>query len=183
MIAVVMHANVPRQALRPLAIRLSFLRRIPSSEAMIEYAVTTKARASANWPICAAMLALSYAGCGFFLVFRGTLGLHLVGDEYAVMSKLAFNNGLRTVNECIGRRISADVLYGETHNLLRLLILLADHEVDCLAVMLDRSHNDIAGHLQVARICLVFGRIEFRNSLVIRVTFLVTGVSQISKRE
>src|SRR5581483_11156982 len=111
MIAVVMHAAVPRQALRPLAIKLSFRRRIPSSEAMIEYAVTTKARASANWPICAAMLALSYAGCGFFLVFRGALGLHFVGDEHAVMPKLAFDDGLRTVDECIGRCIGADILH------------------------------------------------------------------------
>src|ERR1051325_4643686 len=101
-----MHAAVPRAALRPLAMRLSFLRRIPSSEAMIEYAVTTQARARANWPICAGMLALSYAGCGFFFVFRGTLGLHFVGDEYAIMPKLAFHNGLRTIDERIGRRIS-----------------------------------------------------------------------------
>src|SRR5881392_2388709 len=49
-IAVVMHANVPSAALRPLAIRLSCFRRIPSREAMTEYAVTTHARAKANWP-------------------------------------------------------------------------------------------------------------------------------------
>src|SRR5438105_13665530 len=128
MIAVVMHANAPRQALRPLAIRLSFLRRIPSSEAMIEYAVTTKARAKANWPICAAMLALSYAGCGFFLVFRGTLGLHFVGDEYAIMPKLTFYNGLRTVYECIGRCVGADVLYGEAFDFLCLLVLRTNDE-------------------------------------------------------
>src|SRR5690349_18233269 len=107
MIAVVMHTNAPRQALRPLAIRLSFLRRIPSSDAMIEYAVTTKARASANWPICAAMLTLSYAGCGFFFVFGGALGLHFIRDEYAIASKLAFHDGLRTIDERIGRRIGA----------------------------------------------------------------------------
>src|SRR5215831_6030446 len=109
-----MHANVPSAALRPLAIRLSFLRRIPSTEARTEYAVTTQARAKANWPICAAMLALSYAGCGFFLVFGGTLGLHFVGDEDAIMSKLSFHDGLCPVYERIGRCIGTDVLYGET---------------------------------------------------------------------
>src|SRR5262249_51921876 len=96
-IAVVIHTTVPSAALRPLAIRLSCLRRIPSSEATMEYAVTTHARAKANWPICA-MLALSYAGCDFFLVFGRALGLHFVGDEYAVTAKLAFDDGLGAVD-------------------------------------------------------------------------------------
>src|SRR6516225_5802057 len=109
-----MHANEHRAAFRPLAIKLSFLRRIPSNEARIEYAVTTQARAKANCPICAAMLALSYACCGFFFVFGRALGLHFVGDENAVMSKLAFHNGLGTVYECIGRCIGAYVLYGKS---------------------------------------------------------------------
>src|SRR5438132_1154163 len=52
-IAVVMHTKAASAALRPLAIKLSCFRRIPISEAMIEYAVTTNARAKANWPSCA----------------------------------------------------------------------------------------------------------------------------------
>src|SRR5215467_11924458 len=58
-IAVVIDAKAPSAALRPLAIRLSFLKRMPRSEAMMEYAVTTQARARANWPICAAMFVYS----------------------------------------------------------------------------------------------------------------------------
>src|SRR3989442_8639577 len=98
-IAIVMHTVVPSAALRPLAINLSCLRRIPSTDATIEYAVTTQARARANCPICAMLVALSYAGCGFFLVFGRALGLHFAGDENAIMSKLAFDNGLRPTHE------------------------------------------------------------------------------------
>ena len=58
--AVVIEAKAPSAALRPLAIKLSFLRRIPRKDAMMEYAVTTQARARANWPICAAMFVYSF---------------------------------------------------------------------------------------------------------------------------
>src|SRR2546426_12642514 len=126
-IAVVMHTNVPSAALRPLAIKLSCLRRIPSREATIEYAVTTHARAKANWPSCAMLVALSYAGCGFFLVLGGALGLHFIRDEYAVTAKLAFNHGLRPVDKSIWRGIVADVLYGEGLQFLGFIVLLADN--------------------------------------------------------
>src|SRR3989442_13622571 len=79
-IAVVMHTVVASAALRALAINLSCLRRIPSNDATMEYAVTTQARARANCPICAMLIALSYAGGGFFLVFGRALALHFVRD-------------------------------------------------------------------------------------------------------
>src|ERR1043166_5260733 len=142
-----MHANVHRAAFRPLAIKLSFLRRIPSSDARIEYAVTTQARAKANWPICAAMLALSYACSGFLFVFGRALGLHFGGDEHAIMSKLAFHNGLCTVYECIGGCIGADVLYGESLDSLCLFVLLADHEVDDFTFVCNGSGNHVPGDL------------------------------------
>src|SRR5260370_10771414 len=181
-IAVVMHTHVPRAALRPLAIRLSCLRRIPSSDAIIEYAVTTHARAKANWPICA-MSTLSYACCGFFLVFGGAFGLHFVGDEHAVMPELAFNDGLRPIDERIRRGIVADVLHKEGFDLLRLLVLLADHKIDHPTIMLNRAGHDVSCYLQVPGVRLIFRCVQFGNRLVIRITFLEARIGQISQGE
>src|SRR6266446_5148572 len=129
------------------------------------------------------LVALSYAGGGFFLVFGGALGLHFVGDEYTVTPKLAFDHGLCPVDKCIGRGISADVLYGESFDVLRLLILLADHEVNDLAVMLDRARHHVSSDFQPACIRLILGCIEFGNRLVIRIPFLEARVGQVGQRE
>src|SRR4030095_15402695 len=59
-IAVVTQTAAPSAALRPLAINLSFLRRMPRSDETTEYAVTTQASAKANWPNCAAMFSYSF---------------------------------------------------------------------------------------------------------------------------
>src|SRR5262249_8639982 len=99
--------------------------------------------------------ALSYAGCGLFLILRRALGLHLVRDEHAITAKLAFDHGLRAVNECIWRGIVADVFYGEGFYFLRLLVLLADHEINALAFAQDGSRHHVTGHLQAASVGLV----------------------------
>src|SRR6266850_3482997 len=129
------------------------------------------------------LVALSYASGGFFLVFGGALGLHFVRDEYTVTPKLAFDHSLCPVDERIWRGIAADVLYGEGFNVLRLLVLLADHEVNDLAIMLDRARHYISSDFQPACIRLILGCIEFGNRLVIRITFLEAGVGQVSQRE
>src|SRR2546425_3050660 len=129
------------------------------------------------------LVALSYAGGGFFLIFGGTLGLHLVGDEYTVTAKLALDHGLCPVDERIWRGIGADVLYEESFDVLRLLVLLADYEVNDLAVMLDRARHHVSSDLQPACVRLILGCIEFGNRLVIRVTFLKPRVGQVSQRE
>src|SRR5262245_54710353 len=100
--AIVMQTNVPIAALRPLAINLSFLNRIPRREAMIEYAVTTNPRTRANWPNCAMIVLFSascYAGRRFLFVFGSALGLHLVCSENSVTSEIAFDDGLRPVHK------------------------------------------------------------------------------------
>src|SRR3989442_6072376 len=178
-----MHTNVPSAALRPLAIKLSCLRRIPSREATIEYAVTTHARAKANWPSCAMLVALSYAGCGFFFVFRGALGLHFIRDEHTVTAKLAFDHGLRPIDKCIWRGIVTDVLYGEFFHLFGFLVLLADDEIDGLALPFNRSRHHVSSDLQPARVCLILGSVKLRNRLVVRITFLETRVRQIGESE
>src|SRR5205814_5846632 len=92
-IAVVMQTNVPIAALRPLAISLSFLKRIPRIDATIEYAVTTQAKARANWPSCAAMLITLFRdvhACRRFLFVLGSaLGGHGVGYEDAIGSEFS----------------------------------------------------------------------------------------------
>src|SRR5215216_3895544 len=107
--AAVTPAKAPKAALRPLAISLSCLNRIPSREATIEYADKTNARASENWPNCA-MLALLHACSGFLLILRGAFGLHFIGDKNAVAPKLTFDNGLRAIHKCVGGGIRTNVL-------------------------------------------------------------------------
>src|SRR6266567_1633475 len=88
---VVTQTNAPTAALRPLSINLSFLNQIPINETTIEYAVTTRARANANWPNCAIFLLYSVAlhtDCRLLLVFGSTFGLHLVDHENAIMPNL-----------------------------------------------------------------------------------------------
>src|SRR5262245_33765870 len=80
--AVVTHSAAPSAALRPLAINLSCFKRMPSSDATTEYAVTTQASAKANWPNCAAMLVTLFgdldACCRFFFVLRSAFRQHRV---------------------------------------------------------------------------------------------------------
>src|SRR5207253_10555635 len=69
-IAVVMHAKAPIAALRPLAINLSCLKRMPRIDATTEYAVTTQASAKANWPICAAIILVTlFSSYSFFEIW------------------------------------------------------------------------------------------------------------------
>src|SRR5438093_9464437 len=101
------------------------------------------------------LVALSYAGCGLFLILRSALGLHLVRDEHPITAKLAFDHSLRAVNECIWRGIVAHIFYGEGFHLFRLLVLLADLEINALAFALDGSGHYFAGDLQPASVGLI----------------------------
>src|SRR5262245_4061313 len=88
-----MQTVVARAALRPLAINLSCLSRMPRIDTMTEYTDTTQARAKANWPSCAAMLVtlfrdLNAGGC-FLFVFGSALGKHRVRYENPVARHLA----------------------------------------------------------------------------------------------
>src|SRR5262245_51973336 len=93
MMAVVIQPAAASAALRPLAIHLSCLRRMPRIDAMTEYTVTTQASAKANWPNCAAILVTLFGNLNargrFLLVFRSAFGEHGVRNEYPVASESA----------------------------------------------------------------------------------------------
>src|SRR5213083_1030811 len=183
---VVTHTKAPTAALRPLSISLSFLNRIPTSEATIEYAVTTRARANANWPSCAISLFCSgslHAGCRLLLIFGSEFGLHLVGHENAILTQLAFNHSLSSIHKRIGRRIRSDVLNGQSLDFLRLLVLLTDHEIDDFAFALNRAGDHVTSHFEPSLVGLLFRCIQFGHGLVIGFTFLIAGETQVGQRQ
>src|SRR6266571_5307961 len=183
---VVTQTNAPTAALRPLSINLSFLNRIPISEATIEYAVTTRARANANWLSCAIFLLCSVAlhtGCRLLLVFGSAFGLHLVGHENAIMPQFAFDHGLSPVYKRIGRCVSPDVLNGQSLDFLGLLVLLTDHEIDDLAFALNRAGDHVTSHFEPSLVGLLFRCIQFGHGLVIGFTFLIAGETQVGQRQ
>src|SRR5207247_3095860 len=107
------------------------------------------------FPHVALSFALPNARCLRFLILRRSLALHLVRDEHPITAKLAFDHSLRAVSECIWRGIVAHVFYGEGFHLFRLLVLLADLEINALAFALDGSGHHIAGDLQPASVGLI----------------------------
>src|SRR5438067_2208705 len=107
--ATVIQTNVPSAALRPLAMSLSFLKRIPRIDATIEYAVTTQAKARANWPSCPAMLITLFcdvhASRRLFFVLRGALGTDAVRHKNAIAAKLAGGHRRGTIDQCVRKGI------------------------------------------------------------------------------
>src|SRR5208337_5560055 len=69
---------------------------------------------------------------GLRRVFRGALGLQLLGMENAVVSEAAIGQGLRVVFKSVGRSFGPGIRHGQRQ------IVFLQHEIDARSRALDR---------------------------------------------
>jgi len=110
-------------------------------------------------------------------VFRGALGLQLLGMEDAIASEATVGQCLGIVFERIGRRLGAAV-----RNLKSLIVLYQD-EFNFRSVPLDRTGLNIPRNPQALGVGRVSHSPQFLDSDVIALALLDAGISEIPERQ